>query len=442
MLLRRHLKLFVSVPLISLLGSAGAAAAESELSSLHQPVDGLIRLAAAIPPPEPEMLGSPAPSLLEDQTVPEATDTDRADVAWEPSPQTVAGSSPWAVTSPNFLPFPVEANGAVERFVELFQTGWRRDMVGRWLDRSTRYQGMIRQVFERKGLPQDLAFTAMIESGFNPLAVSRAGAKGLWQFMEQTARRYGLRVDRWVDERLDPVKSTEAAADYLKDLFAQFGHWFLALAAYNAGEVRVARAVEGTRSNNFWTIARSPWLREETKQFVPQIQAAALIAREPERYGFQVTPQETVLHEVVRMPSSVDLRKLAVLAGLGPETLRDLNPELRRGITPPIGGYALRVPLGTAGLVKGSLTKLSAPRGKAAKRPSVVARRGLGPSPAEAGIHVVKPHDTLTGIAKRYGVSVRELLSLNSLTEDDRLYPGDRIRLMGLGSHSGPTQTR
>src|SRR5207245_5672865 len=145
---------------------------------------------------------------------------------------------------------------------------------------------MIREVLRTRGLPEDLAFTAMIESGFKPDAVSRVGAKGMWQFMAATARRYGLRVDRWVDERLDPERSTVAAAAYLRDLYNLFGSWPLAQAAYNAGEVKVARAISKTGSRDFWTLAQSRHLRRGTKEFVPQIHAATVIGRDPDRYGF------------------------------------------------------------------------------------------------------------------------------------------------------------
>ena len=374
---------------------------------------------AAIPAPEGETADGP----------------ESAGQAWEtlslPLDEGVDGMTPDAsaeASADSPLPaFPVETNGAVRHFVERW-TGSRREVVGRWLDRSSRYLDMIRQVFRKKGLPEDLAFTAMVESGFNPLAVSRAGAKGLWQFMERTARRYGLRVDRWVDERLDPEKSTEAAAEYLKDLFAQFGHWSLAQAAYNAGELKVARAVERARSNDFWTIARGRWLREETKHFVPQIRAAALIAREPERYGFQVNPEAPMVYEVVSVPFPVELKRLAALADLAPETLRDLNPELRRGMTPPGGAYALKVPLDSAPAVTEALERLSEQRAQGAKRQGVRAVP-TSPSPPAGGIHVVKPRDTLSEIAKRYGVSVSDLVRLNGLDPDARIYPGDQIRV-------------
>lgn len=405
----------LSFLLISLRGLAGAG----ETEFLAAAPDSEVAAIAAIPALEGETAGPPesAGQGGESQAL--------------PSDDGLSGLTPdpWfeMVADPPLPPFPVETNGAVQHFVERW-TGSRREMVGRWLDRSSRYLDMIRQVLRKKGLPEDLAFTAMVESGFNPVAVSRAGAKGLWQFMEKTARRYGLRVDRWVDERLDPEKSTEAAAEHLKDLFAQFGHWFLAQAAYNAGQLKVARAVERARSDDFWTIASGRWLREETKQFVPQIQAAVLIARDPERYGFQVNPEAPIVYEVVSVPFSVELKKLAGLADLAPETLRDLNPELRRGMTPPGGPYALKVPPGSAHAVAEALERLSEQRAQAAKRHGVRAIQ-TSPPPLAGGIHVVKPRDTLSEIAKRYGVTVSDLARLNGLDPETRIYPGDRIRV-------------
>jgi len=414
------------ITLVGLLGTPGAGVGDPFALPSEEPLGPPVESAAAIPLPDIETLplepsGAGSEALL-------TLDEVRPEPDRDPWAEAFADSQPGETSQLDLRPYPVEVNGAVERFLERFQTSPRREVVGRWLDRSSRYLDMIRQVFRKKGLPEDLAFTAMIESGFNPLAVSRAGAKGLWQFMERTGRRYGLKVDRWVDERLDPEKSTEAAADYLKDLFAQFGHWFLAQAAYNAGEVKVARAVEHARSNDFWTIARGRWLREETKQFVPQIQAAALIAREPERYGFQVTPEEPLAYEVVTVPFSVELKQLGGLAGLESQALSDLNPELRRGVTPPGGVYALKVPSGAASSVAEALDRLSVQRAEAARR---WAKRAAAPagSPPPAGVHVVKPNDTLSDIAKRYGVSVADLVRLNGLDPEARIYPGDRIRV-------------
>src|SRR3989449_10301331 len=205
--------------------------------------------------------------------------------------------------------YSVAMNSQVKFFVDRFTTT-HREVVGLWVRRSGQYLGMIFDVFKAKGIPEDLAFTAMIESGFNPVAVSRVGAKGLWQFMAPTARLYGLRVDRWVDERLDPEKSTVAAASYLRDLHAMFGSWELAKAAYNAGEVKVSRAIRLTGSSDFWTLAQTNHLRRETKDFVPQIHAATLIGQDPERYGFEFTEPEPLVVETVTVPASTDLRRL------------------------------------------------------------------------------------------------------------------------------------
>ena len=313
---------------------------------------------------------------------------------------------------PGAAEYPVEVNDRIRHFLERF-TGARRNLIGLWLDRSGRYLGMIRDTLRRQGLPEDLAFTAMIESGFNPLAVSRAGAKGMWQFMAQTARRYGLRVDDWVDERFDPEKSTVAAAAYLRDLHRQFGSWFLAQAAYNAGEMKVLRAIQLSRTTDFWALAKSTHLKDETKDFVPQIQAAALIGRDPDRYGFEMTEQQPRRVESVRVPASTDLKRLAGAAGLAPDALVSLNAELWRAVSPPGTTYDLKVPHGEGDRVRRALGQ--------AQRPPVRATKAV--------VHVVRPGDTLSSIGKHHGVSVKELCRLNGLRERETLRPGDRVRV-------------
>jgi peptidoglycan lytic transglycosylase D len=330
--------------------------------------------------------------------------------------------------------YPVAINPQVQHFLDRF-TGARRDVVTLWVNRSARYLTMIRDVLRSRGLPEELAFTAMIESGFNPMAVSRAGAKGMWQFMAGTARRYGLRVDQWIDERYDPEKSTLAAASYLRDLYGQFGSWSLAQAAYNAGEMIVARAIRISGARDFWALAQTNLLRQETKEFVPQIHAATLIGREPESYGFEFDDQEPDPFEIVRVPASTDLRRLAGGTSISQEVLRGLNAVLVRGITPPGGPYELRIPAGTRSTVIAALEAKTAPRRTVVAHAAASrATRASAKSDAAAKseVHVVRPKDTISSIAKRYGVSVGDVLKWNSLGRDARIRPGDRLRVTDL----------
>ena len=328
--------------------------------------------------------------------------------------------------------YQIHQNEHVLRFLEQFQTGYRRAVVERWLTRSGRYLPMVLDVFRQKGLPEELVFTAMIESGFNPVAVSHAGAKGLWQLMAPTARRYGLRVDRWLDERLDPEKSTVAAASYLSDLYRMFGSWDLAQAAYNAGEMKVLRAIQGTGTRDFWSLTRTRLLRDETKNFVPAIHAVTIIGQEPEQYGFTVRPEEPFSYEEITVPRATSLKHVAGLSGIGYEELVRLNPELRLKQTPPDAPYHVKVPRGSAAALQAGLDReAEARKTAAAARPADRDKRkihGAGAS-APARVHVVQPRDTIGGIAKRYGVSVQQLSRWNDLERGARLRPGDRLRV-------------
>jgi membrane-bound lytic murein transglycosylase D len=319
----------------------------------------------------------------------------------------------------------------VQFFVDRFTTA-RRDIVGLWFQRSPQYLGMILPVFRSRGLPDELAYTAMIESGFNPRAVSRVGAKGLWQFMAPTARLYGLRVDRWVDERLDPEKSTVAAAAYLRDLHTRYGSWELAQAAYNAGAVTVDRAVRKTGSTDFWTLAKTKLLKRETKDFVPAIHACVVIGRDPGQYGFEskATPIWPEF-ELVSMPPGTDLKKVAATSGVPLQELRALNPTLIRGVTPPGKPWDVRVPSGTRESVMAALTHR--------KKPVQMASAGRRTS-GSAEIHVVRPRDTVASIAKQYGVSVGNVVRWNNLDSGDAIRPGDRLRVTAQSPSAEPAQ--
>jgi Transglycosylase SLT domain len=298
--------------------------------------------------------------------------------------------------------YPVVVNAQVEALMDYF-TARERERFGLWISRSGRYLGMIRRVFRKHGLPDELAYTAMIESGFSPRAVSRVGAKGMWQFMEATGRRYGLVVNRWVDERLDPVKATVAAAQYLGDLYGMFGHWFLAQAAYNAGEARIARAMKMAKTSDFWALTQTRHLPNETKRFVPQILAATVITQAPSRYGFDVTMESPLDYDEVTVKRALDFETIATLAEVPLDDVRELNPALRGGITPPFGSYTLRLPAGSA-------TRFEAALDEAAPGKLVA-----------WGLHRIARNQTLAEIARLYRTSPQRLAEVN-------LLPGGRLR--------------
>ena len=419
-----------------------AAASESYLFSLKGPGEETALLPSE--PSEPMASGTYRAIEVELGLVPlpvkREADEDSSVAGGSVDPPLMVGlpplSSPAGPSSPAIAslgrkrmpPYEIHDRLEVRQFVDRYQTGYRRAVVERWLIRSGRYLEMIREIFAQRGLPEELIFTAMIESGFDPVAASRVGARGLWQFMAPTARLYGLRVDRWTDERLDPEKSTRAAAAYLKDLFTMYGSWTLAQAAYNGGAVRINRAIQNLKTTDFWQLTRGRHLAEETKNFVAAIQAAVVIAREPERYGFSVTPEPALRYETIRVPEGTKLPRIAADSGIDPVELERLNAELRLGQTPPSEPYALKVPPGGADKVRVVLEREATQRAVAA-----ASRRGSGAvasarRPAE-DVHVVKPQDTVGGIAKRYGVSVAEIRRWNQLSEQAKIFPGDRLRV-------------
>jgi len=284
----------------------------------------------------------------------------------------------------------------------------------------------------------------MIESGFNPVAVSRVGAKGMWQFMAPTARRYGLRVDRWLDERLDPEKSTVAAANYLRDLYSIFGSWELVQAAYNAGEMKVLRAIQGTGTRDFWSLTQTRFLMDETKNFVPAIHAVTIIGKEPEQYGFAVTPEEPLSYEQITVPRATSLKHVASVSGIPLDELIRLNSELRLKQTPPDAPYRLKVPLGSGAALQAGLEReAEAHRSAAAARASerTGRRSQVKAQAAPSGVHVVQPRETIGSIAKRYGVSTEQLVRWNDLERGARIFPGERLRVASVAPrHEEPEQ--
>ncbi len=240
---------------------------------------------------------------------------------------------------------PIQMNKQVRAYLVYFSTE-RKAVITRYLARSTRYLPMIKEVFQEAGLPEDLAYLAMIESGFNNKAYSPAAASGMWQFIKGTGLRYGLTIDGYVDERRDPEKATRAAAQYLLDLYKQFGSWYLAAASYNCGEGRVQRELNQSNHKNFWELSANMCLPTETKNYVPQMIAATIIAKNPEKFGFKNVPYlPPVKYDKVPVNETTSLTAAAVAVNVPSEEVAALNPELLRGITPPdTPSYSLNLP--------------------------------------------------------------------------------------------------
>ena len=237
---------------------------------------------------------------------------------------------------------------SVESFVTRFQTSLR-GFYTRALSRSGRYVPRMSSILKREGLPEELVYLPLIESGFQTHAVSRAGAVGPWQLIPGTGRRYGLRIDQYVDERRDPVKSTQAAARYLKDLYAMFGDWHLSLAAYNTGEQNISRILERGRAEDFWEMRERGYLCQETRDFVPGFLAASQIAAAPAAYGFDPPQEESPRYDIVAVKRPLPLSTIARLSRTSTDAIKELNPALQRGIVPP-DGYAVRIPAGSKGV--------------------------------------------------------------------------------------------
>lgn len=379
---------------------------------------------------------------------------------------------------------PLTLNSKVEYFLYYFQTRGKQSF-SNWLSRSSRYIPMMKEILKREGMPEDLVYVAMIESGFQMNARSWANAVGPWQFISETGRRYSLRIDQWVDERKDPVKATTAAALYMKELYGMFkGDWYLAAAGYNAGENKILRAIDMYNTTDFWEISQGSYLKRETKEYVPKLLAAAIIAKDPARFGFSnLAYLSPIQFDTVTIPSRTNLDLVARLTGTSYETIKELNPDLRHWCTPPnYPDYQLKIPKGTRQRFEAEYAKIPEDlrftektfytHYKAGKRDSlkkIAVRFGMTPTalaelnrlnvnsrlagrtlvvPARQTVdfghegrapsklaakgdynkfYTVKKGDTLGTLAKRFNVSPKLLSAWNNLKVKVALKPGRRI---------------
>jgi len=365
--------------------------------------------------PYEETIPEPAPLVLALQTAPLVVPVEEYETvpkAAEPSP---------SVTSPVIAPYleNAVASQAVERNISLFSNKIR-DRFALYLSRSGKYLEIMKEILRKKDVPEDIVFLSLIESGFNPHAYSIAHAAGPWQFIASTARRYGLEIDWWKDERRDPVKSTEAAADYLKDLYDMFGSWNLAMAAYNAGEGKILKAMRRSKADDYWALLGTKLIRSETKEYVPRFIAASMIAANPQDFGFdEIEYGEPMSYEEVEISSPVDLSVAAECAGTTVDEIQRLNPELRRWCTPPDAPqYTLRIPEGTK---EKFLEKLA----------SVPDEERF-----TIELYTVKKGDTFKKIGRKTGIPVQVILSLNATEKVMPLRAGSTIYLPPKGLFS------
>src|SRR2546425_12431675 len=293
---------------------------------------------------------------------------------------------------------PIEINDRVLGFLDYYQNGRGHGTIELGLQRAGRFQPMIEKILKQEGVPLDLVYLAQAESAFVQRAVSRAQAKGMWQFISSRGKEYGLRQTWWIDERSDPEKATRAAARHLKDLHQEFGDWYLAMAAYNAGPVRIHRAMDKTGDNSFWKLADKRALPKETTNYVPNILALTIIGKNPEKYGFHVEPEPAIETERVSVDKATDLRVIAEAIDVPVEDLRSLNTHVLRWTTPPDDPeFQLILPKGYSEKFNQQVASL--PESK-----RVLFRE-----------HVVRKGDTLGLIAKKYGTSASQLVQANNL---------------------------
>ena len=342
------------------------------------------------------------------------------------APKVVASDSSDDAVSFDLDVRPYETQERVAHYVKLF-SGDARDRFEARLERGSRYEPMMRAKLRAAGLPEDLVYLALIESGYDPNAYSRAAAVGMWQLMTGTARGVGLRVDWWVDERRDPIRSTDAAIKFLSYLNDQFGSLYLAAAAYNGGPGRVSRGLERyaddlqgtTGEDRYFALAEKDYLRTETRNYVPQLIAAALVAKEPSRYGLMIHVAQPFTFDTVTVPASTPLAAVARASGVPVAQIVELNPHVLRGVTPPKTSFVVRVPTGSASGFDSAFSALPVEQRTAYTR--VISKKG----------------ETLPAISRRTGVASRELRWYNPKLEiakkSGRLVAGQTILVPSAG---------
>ena len=375
-----------------------------------QVLEGLSKLAAtALQPADTaadQQKSEPAP-------IDEANEV--ADIPVDPSLKAKAAAELKATHSD----LPLMMTDEVARYINYF-SNHGRGTLEHGLTRSGRYRAMIEGILKEQGVPQDLIYLAQAESGFHPYAVSRVGARGIWQFMGSRARGYDLHRDRWMDERQDPEKSTRAAAHHLRDLYNEFGDWYLAMAAYNSGPGTVLSAVKRTGYADFWELYRRNVLPKETRNYVPIILAVTIMAKNPSQYGLDtIVPDPRMEYDTVTVNYQVDLRLVAECVGVTPEELQDLNPSLLR-MTTPTGRFDLHLPVGSAEKYQTAIAAI----------------------PADKRLwwryHEVAQGETLMSIARANHTTVHAITGANQLDASADLDPGtDLILPLAPGKHSG-----
>ena len=304
---------------------------------------------------------------------------------------------------------PLTVNDIVVSYLNFFQTPRGRAIVENGLRRKGKYNEMIARVLREEGVPQDLIYLAQAESAFQPLALSRAGARGIWQFVQWRGNEYGLKRTWWVDERMDPEKATRAAAQHLRDLYGLFGDWYLAIAAYNCGPGNVQKGVERTGYADFWELYKRNVLPQETKNYVPIILALTLIAKDAVHYGISVDPEQPTEDDIVKPGRAIDLRLVAETIDVDVATLRALNPPLLRMATPDDPEFVLHLPKGTASTFSAEIADIPADKWVSWRR------------------HRVEEGETLTSIAKKYRVTPAAIAAANDLEPKASLDTGEKL---------------